>query len=977
VYSVMDGTGATSIGTYRLSADRSKPQITLVSPLDGESHDIQNDLIIHFQASKANGLVIETPGVTDINSSNDYTAQWNMDCWSVTIPKEDLSEGDRVFEIHVTDRFGNTQQQRFTLGCTALPVLQYISSNQANGIYGIGESIEILAVFSRPVDFSTLPEVLLSLTPEGNSQTYSCTGGNGTDTLIFSYVVDQGVISTALCSSYPTPLQGGVIDGVEPAELNTLITLSDTADSLQERKALQLDAISPSFYTMAVTGGFYRQGSIISISITLGESVFVAGSPSLNISSPPGEQAEFVSASSDVLHFQYQVPAGVNQAQLELNASSVLSGSEALIYDLAGNILSPPSSAANQGFSDVVIDTTTPDAPVITAPLTGSYNSAQELILTGVEDGASVEYSRDGGMSWQSWIDGEIISANGNWTLLARQRDASGNISAVSNQEAVVIDGVFPSLVSMGCQQPDGTYKEGDILTFKLTFDSPVLSDGSAEIELHTLGTAVSREVSSGSTVLYFDYTIPAGDFVNPLTIDSDALNSQGIEDPSGNTPDSITLPSLNRPSLIIDAVAPGISVTSPSHLGVIDAGANISLTFDEPIFKETGTIVLQRQTDWLVPPVLSVEEFNSYYYQLSTADKELLITTDATETQGNSDDDFPLLDDNGKPYGPYILLTHGVGTDNRPDLTGKYLLDYNIDLDNSSIKTALAQADYHRIEVDVQSSQVTVTGNTVTLNLLEDLPIGIDWFVTVSAGSFRDSAGNNCAAYGGEGSWDFSSDQVSTPVIRVNRVSGDYTTTTFRVDCQTPGAEILYITDQVIYADGGDMVSAQGGGNRYITSATDLDAFYDTTIPSMGTPETDYSTELTIGNLNYNDAMRIFIKAQASRSGLDDYADLGQSELGSEGAYKTVLGYTSNPGIMGSDNGGGPPVVPGFPFAWPLNLEPHDTWKTGDYINDGTPGTGGWHYITWEIIADFEYKWIWADDPNLAGIYGGMSIDS
>jgi hypothetical protein len=89
------------------------------------------------------------------------------------------------------------------------------------------------------------------------------------------------------------------------------------------------------------------------------------------------------------------------------------------------------------------------------------------------------------------------------------------------------------------------------------------------------------------------------------------------------------------------------------------------------------------------------------------------------------------------------------------------------------AIRAALVAAKFRWQEIDVISSDVTISGNTVTITLTEPLLKGLQWELSYTAGTFTDMAGNAAPALAAE-TYVFWSPGAQKPVIRVDRKSYD-----------------------------------------------------------------------------------------------------------------------------------------------------------------------------------------------------------
>jgi len=1004
---VQDEDGNKTYQSLVLLGDQTPPLITITYPSqDLQVHDVSNNLVIQFSASKESGLAIEVAELLDItNSSNpqELSLSRSGNSWSGTIDKSALTEGRRAYRISVTDKLGNTAVQQRTVILTSLPALQYITSSQSNGLYGTGQTLLLQAKFSRPVRVTGNPRLRLRYSSQDNSDKYaSYTSGNGTDTLMFSFTVPSGAESSQLRTpSAPIDLNGGTIETTEGQGGSALlpgingVPSLEEGDLLQGRKNLAIDGVPPVISSLTVNPGHYRAGTTIMATLKLSETVLVNGSPQLHLvgTNPIQFTGSFLQVSDDTLTFAIGVSAGQTASPLSYNLSSCIPSDHlSYITDLAGNKLSLTTS--NTGQTGAYVDTTAPVAPGVSGVTNGAkYNNAVTITLTGLESGAQGFYSLNGGVSWLNYTGPVTVGTSGTYTLVARQRDAAGNDSPMSNPISFEMNKDFPNIEDLSCENPDGTYGVGNTLRFKLVFADKVRTIGSgATITIGSGSSAKTATVvqnSTGASVLYFEYTVAAGDTFIPVTVS--AINLVNVQDLYGNdSPGTITVPSFNRPNLKIDGVPPAVSARSPG-INEASTSSQITVTFNEPIFVESGLIEVRRTGNWYIPVVLTEAEFATIYYSsaLTEADRQTLMFTE---------NGAPLLHpQTGQPVGPYRKITHGLklsASTYVPDTATKYVLDfafsaadneavtYTLDLNNDgdtndngetrniaagAIRTVLEKTGYHKQTIDVASSAVRVSNNTVTISLPKPLVRGRQWTVTIPAGAFRDGAGN----INGEISWSFWSDKVATPVIRVDRYSHGWgaqepvvsggTITSYRsvgnadistvptgyvrvrIDCETPDATIQYGT----LTKSSATVDPSGVGSNQIRSSANADAT-QTNLESINS-STTYTGFFPLGDGALNTAIKYYIAAVANKAASGSDPALAASDRGYEGAFKSIIMYrdpesNGNLRFQGSNIKGGMPTISGFPLR---DADPDIRFSKYAY-NTGT----NWYWISWEIVS-------------------------
>jgi len=298
------------------------------------------------------------------------------------------------------------------------------------------------------------------------------------------------------------------------------------------------------------------------------------------------------------------------------------------------------------------------------------------------------------------------------------------------------------------------------------------------------------------------------------------------VGDPTG----SYTAPNLPA-GYIVDAIPPRAVTFTPASQGIIlDASPTlrkqIKIEFNEDMMKGSGIITVKPASDSLIPPVFEndgyyldingttrysspgtnrtyVDGFYDVYNNknLVAADKNAL--TESTSSTSPSWGTLRLNPRTGQTVGPYQRLTQGLkigsgytgdysGTNVNtgpnpdgaqtgnaryliPDTATKWVLDYKLrinDTGNTSItaiSNALKKAKFRWQEIDV--ANISITGNTVTIELNEPLLKGLHWELSYPAGVFTDKAGNNAPALASHEFW---TSDAQTPVIRVNRRSYD-----------------------------------------------------------------------------------------------------------------------------------------------------------------------------------------------------------
>ena len=127
------------------------------------------------------------------------------------------------------------------------PTVTNVSSSDANGAYGVGNTITISLTFSTAVTVTGTPQLELETGTSDRVATYH--SGTGSNTLLFNYIIQSGDTSADLgyTSSTALSLNGGSIKASQGAANNGYLTLSSPGDatSLSANKNLAVDTTAP------------------------------------------------------------------------------------------------------------------------------------------------------------------------------------------------------------------------------------------------------------------------------------------------------------------------------------------------------------------------------------------------------------------------------------------------------------------------------------------------------------------------------------------------------------------------------------------------------------------------------------------------------------------------------------------------------------------------------------------------------------
>jgi hypothetical protein len=333
--------------------------------------------------------------------------------------------------------------------------------------------------------------------------------------------------------------------------------------------------------------GNLNAGKVVTLTVNTSEPVTISGgTPSLSLNS--GGSATYISGSgSSSLVFRYTVAAGDNSSDLAITA---LNTNGASLTDAAGNSF---ASFSNNPAGVLVIDTIAPAAPSLALAAdtgisdTDSITNFSRINVSGLETGASWEYSNNSGSTWFSMGFNtffDLLNFNRSFSagqFLARQIDRAGNTSANGQMGAFTID-IFPpavnSVVATGSDISSGSgyLNAGKVVTLAVNTSEPVtIRGGTPSLSLNSGGSATYIS-GSGTNSLVFSYTVAAGNSSSDLAITALNANGASLIDVAGNWLASFS----NSPAgvLVIDtaAAAPSLALASDTGGSNTDGVTNI-----------------------------------------------------------------------------------------------------------------------------------------------------------------------------------------------------------------------------------------------------------------------------------------------------------------------------------------------------------------------------------------------------------------
>ena len=751
---------ACSDSEFKLAADNIAPEIVPVNPSGNMAIiDEDQDFVIKFRAKKDNGLLMNTakykieylPYDKDDKKENYEVLVGHYDSTEgvyigTTVSKETLkkyTENNKNLKVilYAEDLLGNSTSATYQAIISALPKINTVTSS-APAKCKLGDKILINVSFSKALSLSDTSNVKLKLKNIVNSENsitkdtivYApMTGGNNSTTLVFLYTVEAGDASDGL-EVYNEPGKGP-IEGIELTTAH--VEVLEDSNNLQAKRSanpIKIDGTVPKATGVTITtdgedgnknGGitYLRAGKTITAKVTTDKAVTVQGSPKLKLNNITLDW-QSVSSNGKEITFAKKI---TNETEGALSyTADCISGIDTIKDDFGNSLVSSITKAD----ANVVIDRTPPGTPSITVSDTnkgseGKFNGSAEFTVTPGTDAniAKTEYSTDGGRNWNTYSSKVTVTSTVTSTpsLVARSTDLAGNVSDYSSPIDVQINSTFPDF-TVECTTPDGRYKLGEILEFKVYFANEVdipdnseayisLSAGTGAITSNAKATITDASKRENVTEATFEYTVREGDDFT-LKVKADAVKLTGIKDKYGVewTSEKTLADDYTRKDLVCDTVLPYVVSMTPQGTKTTQNGLNaynnakqIKLTFNEPVSVVSGKIYLRQTEGWAIPPMFTAEEFRKVLNAAKSA------TIDTSRTNGLTASQVLYMDGledaenlygalvgpandryhgTAQYVGPYKKMTNGIDSSGNPDLSVKYVLDFGVDIWNKDNST-------------------------------------------------------------------------------------------------------------------------------------------------------------------------------------------------------------------------------------------------------------------------------------------------
>ncbi len=152
------------------------------------------------------------------------------------------------------------------------PAVTSVSSTAADGVYAVGDAITITVTFDQAVEVTGMPLLRLETGATDRNATYA--GGSGSNTLTFTYTVQEGDTAADLdyLSNAALELNAGTIATDDGVAALLALAAPGAAGSLGGNKAIAVDGVRPTA-AIVVADDDLVAGETSTVTITFSEAV--------------------------------------------------------------------------------------------------------------------------------------------------------------------------------------------------------------------------------------------------------------------------------------------------------------------------------------------------------------------------------------------------------------------------------------------------------------------------------------------------------------------------------------------------------------------------------------------------------------------------------------------------------------------------------------------------------------------------------
>jgi len=655
---------------------------------------------------------------------------------------------------------------------TTAPTVTNVDFSRPEGLEGrnlkAGDVILVTVALNEEVQISSsTPNLALAIGGRPVQASYSAQLSRPT-ALVFEYTVqsgdsgDIGIVPTGTLV-----LTGGT---VQDAAGNAVVPAYETG---LDSPSYLVDTTAPRVSGVSITGALGKQGNLLNagddvfVTVTLDEAVQVTGAPrvALDIGGSTVYATYSSGTGTTALVFQYTIQPGQTDTDGISIAGDALENIDgSTIKDAAGNsaVLDHAEQGAN---ADYQVDTTSPPIPAFVNVAFLNENSGANQTVFSTSAVAGVTYSLQGldaALFGINPLTGEVkLTGNPDYetknsysyTLVAT--DAAGNATEHEATLTIVdLEEIAPTVSSVAITGAIGNQgnllNAGDDLFVTVTLSETVLVTGTPRIALNIGGRTVDAIYFSGngSAALVFKYTIQTGQTdTDGISIAGNALkniNGSTIKDAAGNIAVLAHAAQGANAAYQVDTTPPpttgyAVRVSVDEHSGanqtVVTKGAVNGVTYSlgGPDAEWLSINSLTGEVKLTVDPDYKTKSSYSF----------TLMATDAAGNTSEQSIKLPIID-------PAPRLSSSTPADDATAVNAgsNIVLTFSENVVAGSGNIVIGSFNssgfiVNKTLISVQdTSQVTISGNVVTINPTSDLQRETKYYVEMGSGVFIDQGG-------------------------------------------------------------------------------------------------------------------------------------------------------------------------------------------------------------------------------------------
>jgi methionine-rich copper-binding protein CopC len=387
-----------------------------------------------------------------------------------------------------------------------------------------------------------------------------------------------------------------------------------------------------------------------------------------------------------------------------------------------------------------------------------------------------------------------------------------GGIFATTAWNFTVADNIAPILTSFTPADNATTVAPDDNLV--IVFSEPVRK-GTGVITIDQGTTSQTIDVGSaavtiaGNTVSINPSDFPSGAIVNVQ------MPAGVFEDLTGN-PYAGIANATTWNFTTADTVAPLVSAFNPLNKATnVATTANLVITFNEPIRKGVGNIIVNQGGSSQVIDVNSTAvtiadnmatinpaDFPSgadINIQLSSGVFEDINGNDFAGISNTTTWNFTVADNTN----PVVASFSPADNATAVPLNANLIITFSEPVQQGTGVVTINQGSTSQ-SVEVSSTAVTISGNTVTINPPADFPAGVNIYVQVPAGAFTDASNNAFAGFTDASTWNFSTADTQGPgLVTLSPENGAIG--------MSPGTNLSMTFDETVQKGAGNISFYQG----------------------------------------------------------------------------------------------------------------------------------------------------------------------